>query len=148
MKVKKAATGPTIARDGETDRHILPNHAPFHDIALGDLAPALAAGHAVLPVRHVAVLVGPFGFAGARASLVDQAEAAGQAHQRPGDQDEQDAAGIFAHDELPAEEDGDDDAELDDEVGRGQQEGERGHKTRPLGKERACRRERGEGAGA
>jgi hypothetical protein len=100
------------------------------------------------PVRYGVVLFRLLFAASSLSRLANHPIRPRQADDQPHQQDQQDAADVLAHDELPPQKHGDHDAQLDHQVGRGEQERERRYQPGAFGEQRTGRGERGEGAGA
>ena len=118
--------------------------------APGDALPALARAQLVGPaaLRPSRVAGGFTGVApGALARRLGQSRGEERTRQRVGVDDHQHPQQQVAHGKAPAQQHPQQEAELEHEIGRGDQERERVHRVRALGQHRARRRQCGERAG-
>ena len=136
--------------DQKTDRQILPQHRPFHGEVPRNGDPRLRLGQFLPPAlgRSVRAVFDRRPIVADRfSSLFGQLRWIGQPNDEAHHPDQCNAPQPFGEHELPPEQQIQDDAEFDDEVGRGEQKGEAGDQTGALPEQRPHNRRRGVRAG-
>ena len=98
------------------ERDVLPHHLPLHEVPLPHALPAFFRADQLFPVRDVLVFFLALVFLQMLPRLLDKFIRSGDADEEPGEADQEQPTQVLANDELPREENGDDDAKLDDEI--------------------------------
>ena len=138
------------AGEQEAERDLAIEHRPVVAEVVRDVRPRLdrdATARAATSRSGRVVLVAGLGVRGVLAGSPLQARRDERAQQHGHDRDQQQAADELGQRELPADQDPDHDSELDDEVGRGELEGQRAGRRGALGEQRLGDRDGGIGAG-